>query len=276
MRMVSWIVVLGALAWLLYMQLGPRFAGDQLPGIPPELVSGTAAPSARKENAPDGRAPDGNAQDTNPVREGVALLPYERVYPMLEATRVVESLDRIDATAIVRSRQRGVGPEDILLTLDDGEQMHHFTVGQYGEVNLPMVDAWRDERRMIRSNQPPDSLDLQVTFIMRALPGPRVDYAWLWESATQMNTALAALQKVNPGPVQDVVGIQFEFEPGVQGVLQAGEGETAALLRTDERGFIRLEMSRELLDSNPSLAFNPLPERMVPLLAPPPTPTDGS
>jgi len=269
-RMVSWIVVLGALAWLLYVQLGPRLSDEKLPGIPPGLVSGAAMdPAAAGDEAatPDGdrtTAPDSGDDASDGAG---AALPYAGLYPMLQATNVVAGLDRIEATAIVKSRRPDVQPEDIVLTLEDGERSHHFPVGQYGEVNLPLREDWRDDDRVLRANQPADSLDFQVTFIMRALPGPRVEYAWLWESMQQMDEALEALGALNGGPARDVVGVLFEFAPGAEGVLRAGDRASDAVLRADEAGVIRLEMDRALLDENPTLAFSPMPERMLPLLA---------
>lgn len=248
MRIVSWIVVLGAILWLLYTQLGPRLAEQSLPEIPAEAVVGTLSPGAQDAGAP------------------TAQLPYARVYPMLEATRVVEDLDRLEAVIILNSRRPEVAPEDILLSLDDDEQTHHFPVRQYGEVDLPLEPEWRDAGYTLRTNQPPGTLDLQVTFILRALPGPQVEYAWLWESVEQMDLALEALQKVNPGPVRDVVGLLFEYPPGVVGVVRAGEGEGAAVLQTGADGVIRLELTPELREANPTLVFEPLPERMLPLM----------
>ncbi len=249
MRLVSWIVVLGALAWLLVAQLGLRLVERPLPDIPERSVTGAALP-----------AEDGGPGDA------VAMLPYARIHPMLQATEVVAGLDRIESVAIVKSRQ-GVAPEDIVLSLDDGEQVHHFPVGQYGEVTFPRREDWRDAGLVVRTNQPAGSLDLQVTFILRALPGPKVEYAWLWESVSQMDQALAAMDRLNGGPPRKVVGVLFEYAPGQSGVLLAGTGENRAELRSNARGVIRLEMTPEFLDENPTLVFKPMPERMLPLLA---------
>lgn len=265
MRMVSWIVVVGALAWLLYAQLRIHFPEEALANIADETVSGTVD-KARILNAGIPTSAD----------QSLAVMAYRDVYPMIEAIDIVGSLDRIDATAIFRSRDRAVRPADILLFLDDGDQLHQFPVGQYGEVSLPVRADWRDSGYVLRSNQPEGSLDLQVTFIMQALPGPRVEYAWLWESVEQMGTAMAAMQAAGAAPPGEVVGVIFEFEPGERGTLKAGDDHSAALLTADEMGFLRLEMTAELLADNPMLAISPMPERMVPLLAPPEPDADGA
>jgi hypothetical protein len=258
---VSWIVVVGACAWLLYAQLSHYLDPEALDDIPGERVRGTVGPD-------DAPADEGQGGQRD-------VIAYAQIFPMLEATETVDELDRVEVVAIVRSRDPAVAPGDIVLSLDDGAQVHHFPVGQYGEVRLPANPAWRDANHLLKSNQPAGTLDLQVTFIMRSLPGPEVEYAWLWESVQQMDTAMEAMQAARVAPPGDVVGVIFEFAPGERGVVRAGEGPESALLQADEEGVLKLELSRELLAQNPTLAFSPMPERMIPLLAPPPEPEDG-
>lgn len=262
MRVVSWIVVVGAFAWLLYAQLSLYLEPEDLENIAGERVSGTAGP---------GDAPAAGAADPGDR----AVIAYDSIFPMLEARETVEELDRIEVTAIVRSRDGAVSPGDIVLSLDDGEQTHHFPLGQYGEVSLPIRRDWRDAGLLLTSNQPAGTLDLQVTFVMRSLPGPEVEYAWLWESVQQMDTAMEAMQAARVAPPGDVVGVIFEFAPGAGGVIRAGEGPDSPQLEADDQGILRLELSREVLADNPTLAFSPMPERMVPLLAPEREPAGG-
>lgn len=262
MRVVSWIVVVGAFAWLLYAQLNLYLEPEALENIPGERVSGTTGPG-------DGPAPGAGVEAQR------AVIPYDSIFPMLEAREAVSDLDRIEVIAMVRSRDRDVDPGDIVLSLDDGERAHHFPLGAVGEVSLPVRRDWRDRGLLLVSNQPAGSLDLQVTFVMHALPGPEVEYAWLWESVQQMDAAMEAMQAARVAPPGDVVGVIFEFAPGEGGVIRAGEGPESPLLEANEQGILRLELSREVLAENPTLAFSPMPERMVPLVAPRAEPPEG-
>ncbi|MEM1412576.1 MAG: hypothetical protein AAGH19_09480 [Pseudomonadota bacterium] len=273
--MVSWIVVLGALAWLLYAQLRTHVPEETLEAISDEVVSGAVGEAQAREMNAAGDIPSPphvQAVAFNSDDEPVAIVPYAQIFPMLEVTRTVDALDRITATTIVQSTNRSMDSQDILLFLDDGEQTHQFPVGQYGMLNLPARPEWRDENLLLRSNQPEGSLSMRVSFVMAALPGPRVQYAWLWESVEQMGIAMMAMQEARVAPPGEVTGVIFEFEPGERGVVRAleaaeGIGDGAGLM-ADERGILRLELSAELLERNPTLVFSPMPQRMVPLLVP--------
>lgn len=255
MRWVSWIVVMGALAWLLTMQLREHVPEEEIAQLPTERVQGTVAANGDEAAAAGERD----------------RVPYDAIYPMIEAVETVADLDRIDVSVIVRSRSRDVDPEDILLSLDDGDTVHQFTVGQYGAVTFPLREDWRGAGHVVQSNQPAGTLDLQVTFILRTLPGTQVEYAWLWETVRQLDVAITAMQGVQAAPPGEVVGLIFEYKPGERGQVIAGEGATAATLTADERGVLRLELTEAMLADNPTLVFRPLPQRLVPLINTPET-----
>jgi hypothetical protein len=241
---------MGAVAWLLYTQLWTKVPEEQVGALSGERLQGTVV-SMNDEGA------DGGALDA---------VPYDAIYPMIEAVETVAELDRIDVSVIVRSRTRDVDPESILLSLDDGSTVHHFTVGQYGAVAFPLREDWRGEGHVVQSNQPSGTLDLQVTFILKTLPGEKVEYAWLWETVRQLDVAITAMQGVQAAPPGEVVGLIFEYKPGERGLVVAGEGAEAATLTADERGVLRLEVTEAMLAENPTLVFRPLPQRLVPLI----------
>ena len=253
MRWVSWIVVMGAVGWLLYSQMWAQLPGEQIEQLPAEKLPGAVATV--------------NGEVPGDVR--LDAVPYDAIYPMIEAVQAVEDLDRIDVSVIVRSRSRDVESEAILLSLDDGSTVHTFTVGQYGAVVFPLREDWLGEGYLVQSNQPPGTLDLQVTFILKTLPGEQVEYAWLWETVRQLDVAMTAMQGVQAAPPGEVVGLIFEYKPGERGQVIAGEGAGAATLTADERGVLRLEVTQQMFAENPTLVFRPLPQRLVPLMEAP-------
>lgn len=253
MRWVSWIVVMGAVAWLLYSQLWKQVPESEIDQLSTERIQGALTRSGPSDTLPAER-------DT---------VPYDALVPMIEAVETVADLDRIEVTVIVSSRNRDVDPEDVLLFLDEGDTRHQITVGQYGAVSIPLRDDWRGEGLVIESNQPAGTLDLEVTFILQTLPGTRVEYAWLWETVRQLDVAVSAMQGVQAAPPGEVVGLILEYRPGERGEVVAGEGAGAATLTADERGVLRLELTEAMLADNPTLVFRPLPQRLVPLISPP-------
>lgn len=244
---------MGAVAWLLYSQLWEKVPEAQIDALPEGRLQGTVV------------SVDAEAADS----AGMDAVPYEAIYPMIEAVETVTGLDRIDVSVIVRSRTRGVDPESILLSLDDGSKVHQFTVGQYGAVAFPLREDWVGKGHLVRSNQPAGTLDLQVTFILKTLPGEKVEYAWLWETVRQLDVAITAMQGVQAAPAGEVVGLILEYKPGQRGVVIAGEGAGAATLTADERGVLRLEVTEAMLEENPTFVFRPLPQRLVPLISAP-------
>ena len=146
MRMVSWIVVAGSLAWLLYGQLHSQFTEQDLAGIPREAVQGTVeAPGS--------------------VTDQPAFLPhviaYADLYPLLR-TAASANGEPTSVPTVIHSTRLGVHPDEIHLTLDDGEQLHRFPVSRIGEVRLPLRTDWRDDDRQIVSNQPKGTLAVEV------------------------------------------------------------------------------------------------------------------
>lgn len=257
MRIVSWIVVVGAMAWLLYAQLNHHFAPEALDGIADETVSGAVIRPV----------PIAPTDETGTATAGIA---YATIYPVIQAAEAAGERDRVEVVTLVRSRQPGTDPEDIVLTLDDGARNHEFAVGPDGELDLPLRPDWRAANLLVRSNQPAGSLDFQVAYLMRGLPGPEVEYAWLWESAQQVETAMAALhgaQGVERPDSGDVVAVVFEFAPGARATVRAGEGPESPVFVADEHGRVHFALTPEMLAANPTLAFSPMPRRVVPLVA---------
>lgn len=166
MRIVSWIVVVGALAWLLYAQLNHHFESEALEGIAGETVSGTFT------------------RDLPRPVDGSAGIAYANLFPKLEAAEAVDDRDRIDVVALVR----------------------------------------------------------------------------------QVEAAMATVQEGRGGGAADVVGVIFEFAPGSRGTVRAGEGPESRVFQADEQGRVRLALTPELLAANPTLAFSPMPRRVVPLV----------
>jgi hypothetical protein len=145
MRWVSWIVVMGAVAWLLYTQLWERVPEEHIGALPGERLQGAIA----------------SVNDEEGDAAGLDAVAYDAIYPMIEAARTVEGLDRIEVDVIVRSRSRNVDPGAILLSLDDGSRIHSFPVDPFGKVAIPLRQDWRGRGFLIESNQPAGTLELR-------------------------------------------------------------------------------------------------------------------
>jgi hypothetical protein len=145
-RVLSWIIVAGSLAWLMYGQLRIHFTEQELSNIHPSAVRGTvepAAPLAGRNTASH------------------HVIAYAELYPLL-AKATSATHEPVSVPARVQSTLEGVQPIEIRLTLRDGDQMHRFPVNRFGEVRLPLRADWRDAGRQIVSNQPKGTLTVRV------------------------------------------------------------------------------------------------------------------
>ncbi len=150
MRMVSWIVVAGSLAWLLYGQLRSQFTEEDLAGIAPDTVRGTV--KSRGPGQPDSQ-PEALPH----------VIAYADLYPLLRSAASPGAEGEAGSVpTIVRSSRQDVQPTEIHLTLDDGTRVHRFPVNRRGEVRLPLRTDWRDDDRQIVSNQPDGTLAVEV------------------------------------------------------------------------------------------------------------------
>lgn len=147
MRVVSWTVVFGSALWLFLYYFGETLLDRDLPGIPPDAVSGTVNPDA-----------------------GRAQWSFSELYPLLEHSR-----EDGHGTLVVRSRLPGVAPGDIVFTLEDGGERFRFTPDDRGRVTLPLSERWRDRSLALRSNQPAGSLALEPA-TRNGLDVPLVDH----------------------------------------------------------------------------------------------------
>ena len=148
MRWVSWIVVMGALGWLLYTQLWEQVPEQHIEDMTKGRLQGTIA----------------STNDEAGGRTRTHTVPYDAIYPLVESAQPLEKLDRIEMDVIVLSQSRDVDPGNILLSLDDGSRIHSFPVDPYGKVVIPLRSDWRGRGFLIESNQPAGSLDLRFLF----------------------------------------------------------------------------------------------------------------
>jgi hypothetical protein len=161
--MVSWIVVAGSLAWLLYGQLRSQFSEADLAGIAPEAVRGTVKP----------RGPGQSGAQPEALPHVIA---YADLYPLLRSAASSGVERQSDSVpTIIRSSRSGVQPSEIRLTLDDGTRVHRFPVNRRGEVHLPLRTDWRDDNRQIVSNQPEGTLAVEVPDVERFGVAPHPD-----------------------------------------------------------------------------------------------------
>ncbi|NRB72103.1 MAG: hypothetical protein HRU51_09340 [Xanthomonadales bacterium] len=251
MRTVSLSGVLLSLAWLLAGPFGFRI--EHLLRSPMNPAGATGTLLAGSESEPSS-----------------ARIAYRDLYPMLVAIQSTKSLTRVDAVALLTS-SIGATPDQLRLTLVQDDSRIDIPIGPRGDVVIPVNPAWQEGDAQLISNQPADSLQMRVSYILTRFPGEQVKYRWLWESMNQINKALLPIDAAMGVPPRRVDGLLLEFPEGVEPRVWLMEMGEDASLPVDAAGQLPLPRNADLYAANPTLVFSPRPERMLPLLVSVPT-----
>ena len=255
MRTVSLTVVLLSLAWLLAGSFGFRI--EQLLQSPMSPATATGTMLAGPQQEPG-------------LEPALARIAYRDLYPMLVAMQSTKSLTRVDAVALLTSRV-GAAPADLRLTLVHEDSRIDIPVGAKGDVVIPVNPVWQQGDAQLITNQPADSLEMRVSYLLTRFSGERVRYRWLWESMNQLNKALRPIDAALGMPPRRVDGLLLEFPAGAAAEVWLLELGQDANLPVNAAGQLPLPRDADLYAANPTLVFSPPPERMLPLLvaAPP-------
>lgn len=254
MRLVSWLVVLGSIAWLVAGLQGFRPHELSLPPMTGEQLAGTSAPLLPKAPA------------SAPATTSVG---YADVFPLLAALEAVAPLDRVEANLTLTSILPQVRPQDIQLVLEDDTGRHVFKPGADGRISLPVRPDWRDAGLMLRSNQPqqPDgssTTELSLMLEFATPPELVVEYAWLRESTRQMQLAIDALpENAVPGD-GEVQGLILQFPPGSDASVRVASQVWPETYTAGSKGVVRLPISELLEQENPHVELSMKAVRLGP------------
>ena len=252
MRLVSWLVVLGSIAWLVAGMQGFRPHELSLPPMAGEQLAGTSAPSMPKARAP-----------------ATSSVAYADIFPLLAAVESVGPLDRVEATLSLTSTLPKVRPQDIQLTVEDDSGRHVFKPGADGRIALPLRADWRDAGLVLRSNQPQQAdgtptTELSLTLNFATPPEQTIDYAWLWETARQMQQAIDAFPKNAVPGEGKVKGLILQFPPGSEASVRIASQSRPESYTAGPNGVVRLPMIESLEEENPRVELSMEAARLGP------------
>ena len=254
MRLVSWLVVLGSIAWLIAGTQGFRPNELSLPAMSDAQLAGTSAPALP--------SPPAKAAVTTSVA-------YADIFPLLAALESVAPLDRVEATLTLKSNLPKVRPQDIHLSLEDNSGRHVFKPDADGRITLPVRADWRDAGLVLHSNQPqqPDGspgTELSLTMHFAIPPKQMVDYAWLRESVRQMQQAMDAFpENAVPGDGK-VEGLVLQFPPGSDARVHIASEVQPESYTAGPNGVVRIPIIKSLEEENPPVELSMQAARVGP------------
>jgi hypothetical protein len=267
LRYLSWTIVIVSTAWLFAGALRPLWM-PVLRDMPiPDMASEQVAGAFVSAESPLGHLEPDPAEIRGPERlePAVAVFSYDQLYPMLKTRERVSGLERVDAVVRVRTTLENLDPGQVVLTVDDGERLHRHTLGPLGELELPARKDWLERGLQVVSNQPPNSLRLSITFNLDPIPSEEIEYAWLAQTAEELEIAMDSLAGGEAAESRQILGLAFRFPPGQRGEVRVLSRRFGEEFLADPAGLIRFPFREELLAENPTVRFSSRPLRMMPL-----------
>jgi hypothetical protein len=167
---------------------------------------------------------------------------------------------------LIRSNDENVRSADIILSLNDGQQVHHFPIDQQGVVDFPLREDWRTADFLVESNQPAGTLKLDTGFGIKLLKAKQLTYRLLMDCAEQIQQALALQARITGQNPPRVVGLIFNFTPGDPASISIAAGSGEQMYSSVGNNVIRLEIDEALLADNPIVSFERLPINIQPWL----------
>ena len=169
--------------------------------------------------------------------------PYAALYGALAPAREMAAFDRLVAVQRIESKNEGVPPSAIRLTIQARAGVIAIRPAADGSITFPMNDALLAENPPVLTNQPRGSLTLSV---MPALKLP-ASLRWSVEDIRAALTQVEELIARSPvdGAGAKVRGAELQFAPGSDASVTV-RGDSERLLVADAAGRVLLVLDGDL------------------------------
>lgn len=197
--------------------------------------------------------------DERPLTDYATLLEITRldkVYAMPAAQR-----DRLLIQGNLKPRNPAFRPEQVRLTVVDGEQRTVLPVAADGSFELRADPRWVQHNPAILTSLP-DGEKSAFSFSVRPLlpEGLRYNYRALMASVTQMN----AMMKASAGAMRFFMptfsGIELRFAAGAAPTVTLQTASGTRVLPADAQSRVRLELDQALISSDAELIVSARPQ----------------
>ena len=188
--------------------------------------------------------------------------PYAALYGALAPAREMAAFDRLVAVQRIESKQDGVRPTAIRLTIQARSGAIAIRPAADGSISFPMDDALLAENPPVVTNQPRGSLTLSV------MPALKLPTSLRW-SVEDIRAALAQVEELlarSPveGASTSVRGAELQFAAGSDASVTV-RGESERLLVADADGRVLLVLDGDLAGAR-EIELSRAPELALPWL----------
>jgi hypothetical protein len=186
----------------------------------------------------------------------LATIPYRWVFESLEAFHRLQPADRVIVETAIESSLPGVPPTDILLTMEEGGQVHEFRPDPQGRVEFPFREDWSAAGLVLQSNQPAGSLSFRFGAALKPPVGTRLTYRELMDAGRQYRELMHALAKAFEEAPPSIQGLVVQFEPGSPGWVVLKDAQGGRRLDTDAEGRVQVPDDPALWEEDPDVVLS--------------------
>jgi hypothetical protein len=192
-----------------------------------------------------------------------AQLPYDTAYRYLAFFTSLDHLERIAPSLLITSTNPAVKPEEIEFKLVEGGDWIIFKPDPTGVIEFPANEDWLGSQRVMISNQPKGTLQLQVGFHARPVESMQLPYSELMIVTDQFGEALAALAELQGRQPPTVHGLTIQMPPNASVTVHTRPRPRD--MKPNAAGLVVLTRDPALIKENPEVEFSELPLGILPL-----------
>lgn len=200
-----------------------------------------------------------------PLAAQNARVDYAALHRVLAPAPELQSFDRLHLVQRIESRDPGVRPEQIRLTVESRKGAILLEVAEDGGLAFPMSPDLLDENPAVVSNQPSGSLRASLSVELRAPNGLQWSYSDLWEGMQQAEQA-ARLQP-DGSNATSIEGVELRFAPESNARVLIVYGTAERLLLADPAGRVYIRRDPALLQADARLQISGVLHHVLPRTA---------
>jgi len=189
-----------------------------------------------------------------------AEIDYAVLFRVLDTANGIERYERLRAVQRIESKQAGVNPDDIRITVMASAGEIVVPVAADGQLQFPLSQALLGENPKVSTNQPQGSLTLTLSIELALPSGARIPAADIRAALDQVDAMFAERGEGAPPRAR---GAEFYFADAANAGLTL-RGESERLLLPDGAGRVILMRDSDLAPGTLEVEVAAAPSQVLP------------
>lgn len=189
---------------------------------------------------------------------------YLDLHKVVEPVTNLEGLRYVRADMRMTSKDAKVRPEAIVLTIRTASGDIRVPVDAEGRFSLPISRALVEENPEVITNQPDDTLQVQVGVEVRAEPRRTFDYALLGEMSDEYGKVVGSQKLMTRLFAPSDKGLLIRFPKGSDATVTIALANGSVVrYAADDRDEVHLPHRSEWKRDNPRIELSAQPEKVM-------------